>query len=122
MTSIELVEIIVIVFTTSISSSGLWAWFTSRSNKKSAASRMLLGLGHDRIVTLALIYIKRGNISSEEYNDLAKYLFAPYKDLGGNSTAQRLMDEVNKLPIIEPTNNYRVAEPTGCEGQMYIKI
>lgn len=60
---------------------------------------MLIGLGHDRIVYLGGIYIQRGHITKDEYENLNDYLYEPYKALGGNGTAKKVMDEVNKLPI-----------------------
>ena len=35
----------------------------------------------------------------DEYDNLKNYLYEPYKKLGGNGTAERVMDEVDKLPI-----------------------
>lgn len=82
-----------------LASSGFWAWMTARREKKDAKTKMLLGLGHDRIVSLAMKYIERGWITQDEYEDLSKYLYAPYQEMGGNGTAERLMTEVRKLPI-----------------------
>lgn len=82
-----------------LASSGFWAWITSRRDKKDAKTKMILGLGHDRIVSLAMEYIERGWISQDEYEDLNKYLYLPYREMGGNGTAERLMTEVKKLPI-----------------------
>lgn len=82
-----------------VASSGFWAWMTNRLNKKDAKTKMLLGLGHDRIIYLCMKYIERGWITQDEYEDLNKYLFAPYVELGGNGTAERLMTEVRRLPI-----------------------
>lgn len=61
----------------------------------------LRGLGHDRILYLAQKYIERGYLSKAEYENLHDYLYKPYKDLGGNGVAEKLMNEVNKLPIRE---------------------
>lgn len=84
---------------------GFWTFIntliSSRKEKKSETAKMLLGLGHDRIYELANSYISRGYISADEYENLSKYLYEPYKALGGNGTAERLMSEVNKLPIKE---------------------
>ena len=87
-------------------SSGFWAFLQSRRDKKEAkkqkndpASRMLLGLGHDRIIYLCIHYIERGWISSDEYSDLKKYLYEPYKAMGGNGGAERLMKDIEKLPV-----------------------
>jgi hypothetical protein len=50
-------------------------------------------------------YIERGWISRDEYENLHDYLYKPYKELGGNGSAERVMQEVNKLPI--KNNNYK---------------
>lgn len=60
---------------------------------------MLLGLAHDRIMSLGMEYINRGYITHDEYENLRKYLFEPYEALGGNGSASRVMKEVDKLPI-----------------------
>jgi hypothetical protein len=60
---------------------------------------MLIGLGHDRIMYLGMRYIDRGWITRDEYENLNTYLYEPYKNLGGNGSALRVMQEVNKLPI-----------------------
>lgn len=44
-------------------------------------------------------YIKRGWITKDEYEDLRDYLYKPYKELGGNGSAERIMLEVDKLEI-----------------------
>lgn len=82
-----------------LASSGFWAWMTARREKKDAKTKMLLGLGHDRIVSLSMRYIERGWITQDEYEDLNKYLYSPYREMGGNGTAERLMKEIGKLPI-----------------------
>lgn len=78
---------------------GLWALIQKKLEKKSAKSRMILGLGHDRIIWLCQKYIARGWITKEEYEDLHDYLYVPYRDMGGNGTAERLIKEVDGLPI-----------------------
>lgn len=78
---------------------GLWALIQKKLEKKSAKSRMILGLGHDRIIWLCQKYISRGWITKDEYEDLHDYLYLPYKDMGGNGTAKRLMAEVDRLPV-----------------------
>ena len=39
------------------------------------------------------------NSPADEYENLNTYLYEPYKKLGGNGSALRVMQEVNKLPI-----------------------
>lgn len=78
---------------------GVWTLIQKKIEKKSAKSRMILGLGHDRIIGLCQKYISRGWITKDEYEDLHDYLYVPYKDMGGNGTAERLMKEVDRLPV-----------------------
>ena len=82
-----------------LASSGFWAWMVNRKDRKDAKTKMILGLGHDRIVVLSVKYIERGWITQDEYEDLNKYLYSPYREMGGNGTAEKLMTEVRKLPI-----------------------
>ena len=60
---------------------------------------MLLGLGHVKIIETCEKYIARGYIRQDEYDSLYNYLYLPYKELGGNGTAERMINEVKKLPI-----------------------
>lgn len=84
-------------------SAGFWTFLNTRIDKrgknKSAGTKMLLGLGHDRVYELCQVYIHEGHLSQYEYENLM-YLYKPYKELGGNGTAERLVEEVKKLPII----------------------
>lgn len=82
-----------------LASSGFWACIQSTREKNDARSRMLVGLGHDRIVELGMAYIERGWITQDEYENLNEYLYKPYEELGGNGSAKRIMQEVNRLPI-----------------------
>jgi len=68
------------------------------NDKEDAKTAMLMGLGHDRIISLCEKYIDRGWISSEEYENLNTWLFEPYTKMGGNGTAKRLMAIVDNLP------------------------
>lgn len=82
-----------------LASSGFWAWMMKRSDRKDVKTKVLIGLAHDRIMYLGMCYIERGYITSDEYENLSEYLFTPYKEMGGNGSAQRVMKEVDKLPI-----------------------
>lgn len=92
-------ESLLTIFAAMLASSGLWAFLTKISERKDVRTKMLIGLGHDRIMYLGMQYIDRGYITSDEYENLHKYLYEPYKRLGGNGSAARVMEEVNKLPI-----------------------
>lgn len=88
-----------------IANNGFWAFLTNilvkRATKTSAESEMLRGLAHDRIWSLGECYIKQGHISKDDFENLHDYLYLPYKALGGNGTAEKIMKEVDKLPLVE---------------------
>ena len=92
-------QVLVSVLLALLGSTGLWSFLARILDKKSAKSRMILGLGHDRIVTLGMHYIERGWITQDEFEDLDTYLYQPYCAMGGNGSAKRVMDEVGRLPI-----------------------
>ena len=91
----------VTIISTLLASAGFWAFVVRIIDKKSAKTKMILGLGHDKIMELGMKYINRGNITTSEYENLYKYLYDPYKKMGGNGSADRLMKEVDKLPIVK---------------------
>ena len=82
-------------------SAGFWSFVTRLLDKKSAKTRLLMGIAYHNICELCLVYINRGSITSDEYADLKKYFYQPYQDMGGNGVCERLMHEVDKLPIKE---------------------
>lgn len=99
------VQMIITIVCAVIASSGFWAYITQRSNSKDVKTEMLIGLGHDRILYLGMVYIDRGHITSDEYENLYEYLYKPYEKMGGNGSAKRIMNEINKLPIRKTTYN-----------------
>lgn len=100
-----IVQIVVTIFTTALASSGVWTYIMHKSDCKTAQTEMLIGLGHDRIIYLGMKYLERneseegGWITRDEYENLNTYLYKPYKALGGNGSAERIMKEIEKLPI-----------------------
>lgn len=82
-----------------LTSSGLWAVVAKRVDKGDAERKMLVGLAHDRIIHLGMVYVDRGYITQDEYENLNDYLYTPYEKMGGNGSAKRVMEEVRKLPI-----------------------
>lgn len=100
---------IVTVIGAIFASGGFWAFLTymiqRKDNKDSAESQMLKGLGHDRICYLGAKYIKQGYITKDDYENLHDYLFEPYKKLGGNGTAEKVMREIDRLPFEEEGRN-----------------
>lgn len=96
-------ETIITVVCTVFACSGFWTFVTAliqkHGRRKTADAQMLRGLGHDRICYLGEKYIGQGYISKDDYENLHDYLFLPYKALGGNGTAEKIMKEIEKLPI-----------------------
>ena len=94
-------DIIVALVAAIFGSTGFWSYVQNRSKKKSAEARLLMGIAYSEIIRRCEHYIKRGHIETDEYNELNKYLFTPYSEMGGNGTAQKLMNEVRSLPTKE---------------------
>jgi len=98
-------EFISIIVGAIFASGGFWAFinaiYQNRSKKQNALVKLMLGLGHEKIIELGLKYIERGYVTKDEYEDLVKYLYAPYIELGGNGTVEKIMESVKKLPIKE---------------------
>lgn len=103
-----LVQTVVAVVIAVLGSNGLWAWLQSRSKAKSARDRMLLGLGHAEIFRTAEKYIQRNGITTDELEDLIKYYYKPYAELGGNGTAQTIVEKCKQLPIISASEAERL--------------
>ena len=93
------VQIAVPLVVAVLASSGLWAVVAKRVDKVDAERKMLVGLAHDRIIHLGMVYIERGYVTQDEYENLQVYLYEPYEEMGGNRSARRVMEEVRKLPI-----------------------
>ena len=82
-----------------LASSGFWTLITKLTDRKDSKNQMLVGLAHDRILYLGMTYVERGYITQDEYENLHDYLYVPYEKMGGNGSAKRVMNEVEKLPI-----------------------
>lgn len=91
---------IIASITSMAASTGFWTWVMKRDSRQTATNKLLLGLAHDRIVFLSMSYISRGWITKDEYEDYFKYLYTPYSEFGGNGLAEKLMQDVTKLPMV----------------------
>lgn len=96
------IELVITVICAVFASNGFWSLLQGRREKKDAKVQMILGLGHDRIIHLCKFYLEQGWISADDFENLYEYLYTPYKAMGGNGTAQRLMERVEKLPTVSP--------------------
>lgn len=94
------------IFASVMGSTGFWALMQKKAEKNnekrdqnSAANKMLRGLGHEKIMERGMAFIEKGWVTRSEYEDFVTYLYDPYKGLGGNGSAEKIMNEVKKLPI-----------------------
>lgn len=103
-------QILITALLSALSSSGVMSliiYLIQRRDKKrekeeennSAQSRMLLGLGHDRILHLTDKFVRRGAITLKEKRNL-KFLCDPYFDLGGNGDCEIGYEACTKLPVV----------------------
>ena len=99
----EYLKILLAIVGSVLASSGFWTYIIKKDDKNILFTQMLIGLGHDRIVNLGMKYLERGAwITQDEYENLYEYLYKPYSKLGGNGSAERIIDEVKKaLKIVK---------------------
>lgn len=101
---------IIVAVITALTSSGVMSivlYLMQRRDKKkdkeddkhSMLTKMLVGLGHDKIVYLTDKYIKRGAITVKEKRNL-KCLVTPYFALEGNGDAKIGWEACEKLDIV----------------------
>ena len=95
------IEIIVAIVVAIFGSTGFWSWLQNRGRKKSAETRLLMGIAYSKIIDRCTEYINRGYVNTDEYHELEHYLFQPYKEMGGNGTAEKLFNDVSKLTVKE---------------------
>jgi hypothetical protein len=104
------VELALVSATSVAASSGFWAYVQSRGQKKTAVDQLLMVIVYKELTTQGLRYIHRGWVSKDELEDYRKLLFEPYKALGGNGVAERIMHDVDQLPLRSYTMYSEVTE------------
>lgn len=97
-----------------LASSGFWGVIMKRMDQKErekelrdeqarkdreAQRRLLIGLAHNEIIKQGMIYIERGYITKDEYENFMTYLYEPYVEYGGNGSGTKVANEVKHLPI-----------------------
>ena len=83
-------------------SSGFWLLVQKLIERKSALRQMVFGIGYERLISACRKYIEAGWIDLDELEELDKHLYQPYKAMGGNGTAELLMEKVHALPNKSP--------------------
>lgn len=90
-------------------SAGFWKFFSQRQKEKNSEVLLLLGIAREMFHAIGSSYIERGYVYREEYENLITNIYAPYKVLGGNGTADRIMEEIGDLPFrssVKPLKAY----------------
>lgn len=59
---------------------------------------LLLGLAHDRIFELCKEVLRTGEMTEQEYDNI-RHLYDPYIKMGGDGTAEKLMEQVEDMKI-----------------------
>ena len=95
-------ETMVTIILSIFASSGFWAFVTfalqRKDEKRDSRDKILMGIARRQILLDAEIHFARGYITPDDYNELNDYLYQPYKALGGNGSAERVMSQVKQLP------------------------
>lgn len=103
-------QIIITAIASALTSSGFMSlviYFLQRRDRKrdkeeannSAQARMILGLGHDKILYLTDKFVRRDAITLKEKRNL-EFLCEPYFELGGNGDCRVGYDACQKLKIV----------------------
>lgn len=95
-----LLQILLTLATAGFASTGFWAYIQRKGTSRTEMDKLLLGLAYDKIVSMGMAFIERGWITRDEYEDYRKYLYDPYKALGGNGVTERIMAAVSNLPLM----------------------
>lgn len=106
----SVVELVLSIVVAAFASTGFWSLIMykiqKRDKRKDAMTRLMIGLAHDRIMTLGDKYVTQGYISEDDYDDFMKYLYDPYIELGGNGTAEKFVEnQVKQLKIVVERGN-----------------
>lgn len=97
-------QLIIAIITAAFASTGFWSLILykvqKRDKSKDALTRLMLGMAHESIMKQSAKFISQGYVTEDEYSDFIKYFYDPYIELGGNGTAEKIVEgEVKKLPI-----------------------
>ena len=104
------IKTILMAVVSAITSSGFISfvlYFIQRRDRKkeqedatqSAQAKMLLGLGHDKILQITDRLVRRGCITLKEKRNL-EYLWVPYNSLHGNGDCKIGYDACQLLPVV----------------------
>lgn len=102
----ETLQIIMMIVTPILSvtgavfaSSGFWNYITKKDTKRTAERKIIEGIAHDTIIERCKELTEKGYVYNDELDDLRKYFYEPYRELGGNGTAERAFKQVENLEL-----------------------
>lgn len=79
-------------------STGFWMLIQKRMESKSMERQIILSVTYLGVKMSCKAILERGYADPEEIEDLERYLYEPYRAMGGNGTAELFMDKVKSLP------------------------
>lgn len=94
-----IVQALVTIVVALIGSSGVWGIFTMLIQKRNTTTILLLRVAQHVLVTESHRLLEQGYMTSDEYKNITKGLYEPYKLLGGNGLAEKMINDIAKLPI-----------------------
>lgn len=91
-----------IVFGTALSGlSGLYIRLKAKLKRQKIIEAAILALLHDRLYQACNFYLERGYCSVDDKKNI-EYMYKPYRELGGNGTAEHMYKQCQDLPIKSP--------------------
>lgn len=94
----EWLSIVITATAAILASTGFWSYLEVKDTATSARVNLLKGIGYYALNQSALQKLEEGYITPEQYTEMYRYLYEPYIALGGNGSAERLMELVSRLP------------------------
>lgn len=94
-----LLQTLVTIVVALIGSSGVWGIFTMLIQKRNATTILLLRVAQHVLVMECHRLLEQGYMTSDEYKNITRGLYEPYKRLGGNGLAEKMLNDIAKLPI-----------------------
>lgn len=76
----------------------LYKMLQKNIKENNALKNGMKGILHNDIIYRCKKLLIIGEVTPEDLEEL-EYLYQPYKELGGNGTAQKMMERVYQLPI-----------------------
>lgn len=82
-----------------LGSSGIWMWAKTKSDRNDTEDKLLLVVARNQLVKQGRLYLKRGYITMDEYEEYEDQ-YKMYSNLGGNGLARRVFERVDELPMM----------------------